>query len=265
MAEAYTSVSDDLYGLYYNPAGMTNIKREFTCMYYQQSDANISYGLIGYGQNIKNIGVLASSLLFYDAGKIEWQDSIGNISNFNLQRDYLFTLGFCRETFKNVYLGINTKYYYSTMIEKYSATAYAIDTGILYKTPIKRLSVGTVLQNTGTPIKYISYSDPMPTTIRFGIAYKLKLPKNSDLTVAFDILKPNDNIIKKNAGIEYFLNNTIALRGGYKFGYDLENYSMGFGLKLTFFEIDYSVITKRNFDSVHILSFTLQDLNFKNK
>jgi len=263
MGEAYASVSDDLYGLYYNPAGMKNLKREFTCMYFQQSDSNISYGLIGFGQNINNIGVFAGSLLFYDAGKIEWQNTSGNISTLSVQRDYLFTLGYSRETFKNLNLGINTKYYSSTMIEKYNATAYALDFGLLYQTNIKGLSVGAVLQNKGTPLKYISESDPMPTTLRSGIAYKLKLPKNSDLILAIDILKPNDSDIKKNIGIEYFLGNTIALRGGYKFNYDLENYSLGFGLKLSFFQIDYGIISRKNFDSVHILSFSLKDLSFK--
>lgn len=258
MGEAFAAVSGDLYCLHYNPAGLYDLKREFTCMYFQESDVSFNYGQIGYGQKLNNDEVLAGSLLMYDAGKIEWDDGSGQVSKLSIQRDYLYTAGYSRKITDDFALGLNAKLYSSTLLERYNATAYGLDIGGLYSTPVKGLTLGAVLQNIGTPIKYLETSDPMPTTFRAGAAYEMKLQQKTRLTVAMDVVKPNDSDTKENVGIECLYNNFFALRAGYKLGYDLENYSYGIGFKWQATQIDYGMISRKDLNFIHVVSLTLK-------
>ncbi|MFH1540297.1 MAG: PorV/PorQ family protein [Elusimicrobiota bacterium] len=257
MGEAFVAISDDLYGLHYNPAGMVNLKRDFTATYFQEPDIGFNYGLFGYGQSFKKLGVLAGSVYMYDAGTIDWEDENGNASKLNVQRDYLFTFGYSKEILEDFSVGINTKLFSSTIIEKYHATAYGMDIGGFYSTPINGLTTGIVMQNIGTPIKYIKKADPMPTTFRAGIAYRLSMPRKSKLTVDLDVVKPNDSDTKENVGFDYWVNDLLSVRGGYKFGYDLESYSLGFGIKLSAIQIDYGIVSRKDLGFLHVVSVSL--------
>ncbi|OGS47238.1 MAG: hypothetical protein A2539_10640 [Elusimicrobia bacterium RIFOXYD2_FULL_34_15] len=245
MGEAFTAVSDDIYALHYNPAGLVKIEKEFSAIYYKDQTVNFNYGLLAYGQSFNKIGVLAGSLFVYDSGKIEFEDDSGNLQSFNMQRDYLYTLGFARNIVKSLSLGVNLRLYSSTIIEQYNAKAYSMDIGTLCDTPVKGLSFGVVMQNMGTPMKYIEEKDPLPATLRIGTAYRFQLNDGHKFIVSADIVKPNDSDIKKNFGTEFSIKDLIYLRAGYKMGYDLEKYSFGVGIRLSEFRIDYGAILQK--------------------
>ncbi|MFH0948467.1 MAG: PorV/PorQ family protein [Elusimicrobiota bacterium] len=260
MGEAFVAISDDLYGLHYNPAGMVNLKRDFTATYFQEPDIGFNYGLFGYGRSVKNLGVFAGSVYMYDAGKIDWEDENGNASKLNIQRDYLFTFGYSKEIIRDFSAGINTKLFTSTIIEKYHATAYGMDIGGLYNTPINGLTTGIVMQNIGTPIKYIETADPMPTTFRAGMAYRLTMPRKSKLTVDLDVVKPNDSDTKENVGFDYWVGELLSVRCGYKLGYDLESYSIGLGIRWAAIQIDYGMVARKNLGFLHVVSISLLEM-----
>jgi long-subunit fatty acid transport protein len=46
-----------------------------------------------------------------------------------------------------------------------------------------------------------------------------------------DALHPSDNTERLNVGTEYWIQNILALRAGYKFNYDEEGWTLGMGLK----------------------------------
>jgi len=245
MGEAFVAISDDIYALHYNPAGLVKLKREFSTIYYRDHTVNLNYGLIGYGQSFRGIGTLAGSLFVYDAGKIEFENESGNLLSLDTQRDYLYTLGIARNIFDSLSLGVNMRLYSSTIIEEYHTSVYCMDIGTLYKTPINNLSLGFVMQNIGTPIKYEEEKDPLPKTLRFGTAYKLKFSENYLFIVSADMVKPNDSDVKKNFGIECSVRDFLYLRAGYKMGYDLDKYSFGIGLRWSGFQIDYGAVLQK--------------------
>src|SRR3989339_324248 len=247
MGEASAAVSDDIYALHYNPAGLVKGKQEFGISYFKDPTTLLKYTFIGYGQTFKGFGALANSLYFYDAGKVVFEDEDGYIQSMDFQRDYLYTVGFARKAFKNLALGINLKLYSSTMRELYFAESYAMDLGAIYATPLKGVSLGAVLQNLGPPIKYIEEKYPLPKIIRAGIAYKLSIPtKNKSasnkFTISADIVKSSDNVIRENFGAECSLKDVVFLRAGYKKGYNLQDYSFGVGLRWYGFQVDYGAI-----------------------
>jgi len=249
MGEAFVAVADDIYALHYNPAGLVKINKEFSAIYYKDQTVDFSYGLIGYGQSLKKIGTLAGSLFVYDAGKISYEDEQGNLATFNVQQDYLYTLGFARKLTKDLSLGTNFKTYISELKNGYyKANSFCFDMGGLYNTPVKGFSIGAVLQNVGTAIKYtkMEEKDPLPKTIRFGTAYRFQPLKGYKFTLSADIVKPNDNDLRKNFGMECSVRDLLYLRAGYKIGYDfVGNYSFGIGLRLSEVQIDYGAVIQK--------------------
>lgn len=59
----------------------------------------------------------------------------------------------------------------------------------------------------------------------------MDLGENHRLTVSATAIHPRDYSERLHLGAEYWLFNTFALRGGYKFNYDQEGLSAGIGIK----------------------------------
>ncbi|HAM38551.1 MAG TPA: hypothetical protein DCP53_04045 [Elusimicrobia bacterium] len=268
MGEAFTAVSDDIYALHYNPAGLVKLNQELGGMYFKDEERNCKYLLVGYGQSFPGIGTLANSLYFYDAGKIVFEDEEENIQTLDFQKDYLYTLGFARKAAKDFSLGINLKLYSSTMRELYFAESYCLDVGAIYDTPLKGLSVGAVLQNLGSPIQYTEEQYPLPNTARFGATYKLMLNtkrlEGNVFTISADVVKSSDSVFRQNFGVECGIKDMLFFRAGYKMGYDNEDYSFGVGLRWYGFQADYGAIM-RDLLAMNPISFSWRKTEKKEK
>jgi hypothetical protein len=103
----------------------------------------------------------------------------------------------------------------------------------------------------------------MPMLLVLGAAYDIleSSPENPHrLTIAADYVKPNDGPDKVNVGLEYFAFSNIYLRGGYRFNYDEESYTFGFGAQYSvsddlLLKADYAYAKVGRFNSVSM--FTL--------
>jgi hypothetical protein len=122
----------------------------------------------------------------------------------------------------------------------------------------QRLSLGATLQNIGTGIKYKSEVDPMPTTWRCGMAYTVPINQEQKGLVALDVVKANDQDYRYNLGMEYWIADTVALRLGYKYGYDLESITAGCGFHWQIFEMDYAFGLVKDLNSTHKISLSLK-------
>jgi long-subunit fatty acid transport protein len=249
MAEAYTALSGDINCLYYNPAGLTYLNRKQASLTYQRGIAGDEFGIVNFG--LPKVGeTFAVSLIYYTIGDIELLDDSGNLRTVDkAQEDYLVTLSYSRHLNTNFSLGLSGKFLDSTLIEDFSANAFAIDFGVLYN--LRNFSFGFAVQNIGTKLNYGNKGDSLPMNTRVGISYHF-----NNLTLGLDIIKPNDDNIKENIGIEYVVKNLLSLRAGYKFGYDLESLTFGFGFNLKDFNIDYGITKIEVLDITHKVSLT---------
>ncbi len=99
---------------------------------------------------------------------------------------------------KDLGFGLNTKFIYSALTKGITSTgeqtdgvavSYAVDAGLLYKTPFaKGLSLAFVMQNIGPAVFYVdqAQADPIPFTWKVGMAYELVHTPNHKLTIAAD-------------------------------------------------------------------------------
>lgn len=259
MGEAFVAVSDDANSIYYNPAGLTRIKtKEITTMYLRGL-VDENYLFLGYAGSIKipflGTTYFGPGLLYYDGGRIELNYLDGTSEVRRAQED--FVLNFCcgRKIIKTLSCGINAKFILSRLVQKYTALGVGLDLGLLYNTPIKGVTAGFVIQNIGTRLIYKTEGVPLQMNIKFGLAYE-RCFKFGTLIAAADLVKPDENTLRQNIGVEFLYRNMFAVRAGYKFGYDLDRLTLGFGLKYKIFTLDYAFSLMTRLNPAHRISLT---------
>jgi hypothetical protein len=277
MGEAFVALADDVNALNFNPAGLVQIKRHEISVMYLDSLVDTWFGFIGYAYPIggkvekqrgrrvtsikarRNRGTIALGVSSLQAGKMILEPE-GN--TVRAQEDYLANLGFgyiiwrseekvekikrraraIGEMRNEVSLGLGVKLVYSTLVEKYSAMAYAVDVGALGKFIVgkNKLQLGVTGQNLGTKIKFEEEGDTLPLTVRAGAAYQMSFKQEHMLTVSGEAVKPNDGDFRGSGGMEYWYREIFALRAGYRLGYDLDSFTCGVGFIWNNFQLDYS-------------------------
>ncbi|MDP3862547.1 MAG: PorV/PorQ family protein, partial [Phaeovulum sp.] len=127
--------------------------------------------------------------------------------------------------------GVGVKYV-KEGIDIYTVDNILFDGGILYYTGMGSLRIAATIQNFGVDAQYINDPFKMPALLRLGVAGEIIGAENSDyrVTALIEALHPNDADEKLNTGLEISWLEIVSLRLGYKFFYDEESYSIGFGV-----------------------------------
>lgn len=276
MGEAYSSVARGADGMFWNPAammrisglsaGVSHVNYIFDTGHF---GAAISYapGSFAFGLTLMNV----------DYGNIEVTDvaHLGYLSDGNYNPGLtgeiiqpgamVVGLGVAQRLTSKFSYGLNMKYVREDMVVA-DQSLVMWDMGILYETGFRSITLAATMRNFGPQVEYFDYSYPLPQTLNIGISTDLiggndALLINNQwhrILVAFDIVQPRDYEQQYNAGIEYIFMNLLAFRTGYKINYDTEGLTLGGGIKIKGFSVDYSYNTFGKFLSdVHRFSFSI--------
>lgn len=255
MAGAYVGLANDINAILYNPAGLSFLQRKEATFMYLSSFQDISYSFIGYGQPIKNLGIMGFGITRLDSGKIKKtnEDSQGNYvettGNFS-EQDYSINLGFGKAILnKKLMLGLAIKGI-NQEIDKFQVFGWAVDFGVLVKIFNEKIQLGTSILNLGTDIK----NNPLPSSTKIGISV---FPINN-FTFSQETKIPIDaSEITYSVGIEYVLFDIVGLRAGYQSGQVVgEGITAGIGLKINNMGMDYSYMPYGELGLSHRLSLT---------
>ncbi len=272
MGEAYSAIADDATAGYYNPAGLAyqdpNRKNlQFMHQNWLPSLADdMYYEYLGYSQYAEGWGNFAINLIYFNMGtqyrtSEHSPDIIGTFHSF----DVYLTGSYGATITPNFALGLTLKGIYSKLSDqgqgaekgKGIGTSFAFDFGSMWRTPVRGLTLSSVIHNLGPKISYIdvTQADPLPLNWVFGAAY---IPVDSDfnkLTFVLDIYKPlvrrsgspveslwkgwydEDNEFEQidfKVGTEYVYNNFMALRAGYSYDKDGHLKTPTFGVGVIF-------------------------------
>ncbi len=251
MGEAFSAVADDVNAIYWNPAGLMQIRGKEGTFMHSEWLYDLKYEFLAYCQPTQK-GVNAFSITYLRMGDMEGRDKDENpLGDFGAY-DYALSMAYAIPANNNLYTGITGKIIHQK-IEKESAKAIALDIGILYLEPAKQgLKLAAVLQNLGTKLKFVQEDESLPLTYKFGAAYN----KNK-LTLAGDLTKPQDNDARANIGVEYLHTQNLAFRLGYNSQNDLDKgWTLGAGFKSNSIQFDYGFIPYGELDNAHRFSLT---------
>ncbi len=264
MGSAFVATANDVTSLYYNPAGASRMESGGAYFSHSRWFADITYNWAAGLVNLGDMGVVGLSLTYLDYGDLEvttLNEPDGTGEFFN-PYDLCFALSYAYNLTDRFSVGGNVKYI-NQKIYNTTASAVAMDLGVLFISDIYGLRIGASISNFGTDMKldgkdlYVQHdinsqiygnndqvlaklnteSYPLPLTFRIGLAMDLINSESHRITVGADALHPNDNAESVNVGAEYCFMNLISLRGGYKSLFldnTEEGLTLGFGLQYMF-------------------------------
>lgn len=151
---------------------------------------------------------------------------------------------------------------YSMEQRQWKLNHWGLDIGAYYKTGFKDLALAVAFLNYSTDMHYWREAFQMPLVLKMGLAMDvLKLFGDDDrtkLNMVVDALHPIDYKERVHLGAEFVYLNLVALRAGYQFNHDVENFSAGFGLLFNIQGIggslDYAYTNADYFDNVNRFS-----------
>jgi len=265
LGEAYTVWATGAEAMFWNPAGLARVDNmEFSTTYVNWLfDAR--QGAFSYALEIPRFGAVGLQIQYVDFGEFEETSNerpyINNPDNPGITGrtfqpySYLIGISYARYLTDRFSLGLSMKYAHESLFNGQRVTAQVsqgvfeevktwangllFDFGIRYNTGFRSVYIGSAVQNFGGDVKYAKESNPVPLLFRFGIGANLFGAEglvrsglnDNRLSVATDIFHPNDYAQQVHVGVEYEYGDLLALRGGYKFNYDFDGFTFGFGLK----------------------------------
>ena len=253
MAEAYTAVGGEVGVLHYNPASLISLPGREASFIYQRGLADDSFMSLLYGQPTP-FGVFAGAFSYYTVGDIDLIDLDGNEWTAKAEQDFVIVAGFAREVLENWPMGINLKLVSSRLVEVESGTAFAVDLGSLYYTPIEGLAGGLAIRNLGTNLKFLDESDSLPLTISVGAAYQKPFGSQKILlSVDFPFLVYEQKVTP-SVGFEFDWREMVQGRIGYKFNIDDTGLALGMGFTYQNYFINYAFGLADRLENAHRVS-----------
>ena len=261
MGGAFGAVADDTNAINYNPASLTRIEKKEASATYLKYFEDVNAGFIGYTGIVAEKHYVGAGLTYLQVTDIEKRDlnetSLGDFG----ATDMALSLSYARKDIankllENLSIGGNLKFI-NQNIDNETAFAVALDISAYYPAD-EKLSLAINIQNISNGIKFVDESDPLPLNIKVGAAYKLI----KDLTVACDLDEYIiDNKLYASIGAEYWVKDVLALRSGYRFGYDTDSLGgivglgVGAGFRFWGLTLDYAFVPFGDLGDTHRISF----------
>ncbi|RKY54911.1 MAG: hypothetical protein DRP96_13185 [Candidatus Neomarinimicrobiota bacterium] len=261
LGGAFTAVANDVSALYWNPAGITQIQSVSISAVYTEWLANTRheyFGVVVPFGNALSWGINVTILDYVDEQPVRTIALPEGTGEYWSASDLALSTTIAARITDRFSFGMSAKYI-RMQIWNESASAAALDFGVLYKSQLKGLTLGTSISNFGTTMQldgrdlvraydadkqnysndqlnvmYKMESYPLPLLFRFGIAYKISINARNYLAISTDLNHPANNVESVNVGVEYCLMNMFYLRTGYESLYDNDSengLTYGFGLE----------------------------------
>jgi hypothetical protein len=279
--------------MFWNPAGVAlHDEKAQVSFTYNSWIGGLTQNAVAASYNMENIGTLGIGVMTFGMSGIPADRDVypGNAVLQGLQidqatsdtydyMDMLAQVTYSTYVMNRLALGASVKFIHEK-IDDQAATAIGFDLGSVYNIGLLDWNIGARVSNLGSDMKFYDYPSPIPLTFAMGTSMVPVRIGSSSVMVAVDLVKPQDGQQYYYSGLEYNYNNTIFLRGGWKFNYSylglagdgidegttlrqgvqtsLEKGSLGAGVRVPMAEymlaLDYSYTVFTSFSDVHRLT-----------
>lgn len=258
MAGAYTAQAGDASAPFWNPAGIVQVARNEVFFAHTEWWASIRLSHAAVVHSMEDVGSFGASLTILSMDRMEITTELepeGTGQFFDAQ-DMMLGLSFARRLTDDFSAGVTVKYI-GQRIWNETAGGFAFDVGTQYRIGFQDLTIAMSMTNFGsdlrydgidlnrryderpgqlnnrlTPARLASEDYPLPLHFQVGLSMTVVTLDEASLLLAADVTHPNDNDERLNAGMEVRFQEYLALRGGYRFGYDTEGLTVGAGVAM---------------------------------
>lgn len=256
MGNALTGAADDADAVFFNIAGISQIEKEIVSTAYCNYLMGDHGGVVTYVRPVKDrltAAIFSQFLTIGDIEKTTESDTgiyTGTHGTFG-SSDVLVGFGLGYKVSDAIRLGFSGKFLHESIDDK-SASAIALDIGLLHQTTNENIKVGIAVKNLGKQLTYFTeseYDEGLPTTITAGVSIKAR----EFMLINADINKPSNGEIFLNVGVEGNYKDRLYIRGGYDSrAYDweaggdgiLSGFTTGFGVNWKKYRFDYSFVSQ---------------------
>ncbi len=297
LGGAYVAMADDIFSMYWNPAGVARLTRKSAGASYKNYIAGLNHNYVGLVLPLGETSGLGFHVIFMSTDPIEITtiEQPRGTGTFYGYSNLAIGASYARWMTDRLTLGATVKFLRESIYRE-SANGLAFDIGSLFDTGILGIRLGMSLSNFGgsmrldgpdidaivdtdtrnegnrtTPSRLRTLDWSLPLIFRMGVRLDLlgglnphfKNERNR-LTAAVAINDPLDNNLRTNYGLEYEWNRLITLRAGYYGNYDTNTLGLTLGSGLNFnlggklFIIDYAYQDFGILESVHQYSLKLE-------
>jgi len=252
MGDIGVAVTSSLYGVYFNPAVIADIKETWVGFMHHENIFDSRREFVGVATPLFG-GAVSVGLDYFKIGSIESREGPTEqpLGTFDA-RDILVYGAVAVPVSKRLSMGGTVKYA-AERIESQTASALLVDLGARFR-PMENVSIGFVGRNIGSSPKFETEKFDVPVTIAGGIDLEVK-----NMTAGIEVSKPKNDDVKVNLGLERYIMEFVSLRAGYKVGYDEENMTFGVGFAKSIWRVDYAFVPfKSGLGTNHRFALTVQ-------
>jgi hypothetical protein len=261
MGGAFVAVANDVTAAYWNPGGLSRLSGNEFSVTHAKWLVGTNLNWLGFVYKIDDDNAVAVSVNQLDYGTEDITTALepmGTGEQWDAQ-DISVGLSYARNLTDRFSIGGTFKYI-QQKIWMESASSYALDLGLLFKTQYDGLRIGMNIANFGTEMKLDGEnllvavdvdqshtgnnetiasalktdSWPLPLMFTVGLALDPVTTENWNWTIATDAVYPNNQTTYLNLGTELMWNKILSLRVGYNslFKEDAEqNLTAGIGVQ----------------------------------
>jgi len=235
MGDAFTAIANDVTAIFFNPAGLTHIKNiDFSFNHTNWIvNSKLLSGAIGFPLGKRS--VLGISIVRFTSEKFEETTIFEpeGTGRFIQAGDIAIGTAYALRLTDRLSFGIKGQYI-EEFIDKDKAKGIAFDFSTFYLSGFRDLSLAMVMKNFGPDAKFLTKKFKLPLYFNINSAMSIIGEQGSpvQLLVSAESAFATDYRDRYHVGSELWIADMIALRGGYKFFYDTEDWTIGMGLKL---------------------------------
>lgn len=274
MGEAYSSVSQDAYAAWWNPAGLASVETPEVCATYNASFESVSHQYVSFAYPLSYGSTLGFNVSRMSVAPFQGYDAVGYKTKQVDSADTAFGAAYGRTLLKDEIerpvfnVGANLKGI-SERLDNASANTFALDLGAVYylrpanywkkAAAAQEFAIGLSVRNLGPGLKFDKLSFPLPLSSTLGASWTTHPGGAHTLTLALDQTISNDEKYVVNVGAEYFMFQILSFRAGYRSGQAMgSGIRAGVGFRLSFMDLDYSMSPFGDLGSVHKLGVSMR-------
>lgn len=243
---ASNAIEGEAGALFQNPAGIAKLAGQGDVMFAQNSwIADITQNAFAGIYRVEGLGVFGLSWVSMDHGDIYRTTinkdplSVGFSETGKVNTDEsVISLAYARDITDRFTIGGQAKRVAQTLADT-RTDGIAFDLGLLYYTGYRGSHLSMSIRNFSKEVQYIDQSSQMPLTFKVGLSLDLlqmgvpQMGEGNGLILHSEISHPRDSPEKVDIGIEYWLQDLVALRVGTGMNYDENNLGAGVGINLS--------------------------------
>ena len=260
MGEAGVAWADDAYGLYFNPSGIARNGRSEVGFFHNTLFEDLQYNYIGYVQPIGTNAALGVNALYVDLGEIDRTTIASGVANQILGRsdgsDIAGSITYARALSRFLDVGASVKIVHEKL-DRFSATAGAVDLGLKWYQPLQGLTVGLSIANLGSRLQFVREREELPITLRLGLGYR---SPGGRYGLTSDVVWVKDQDVEAKVGGEvWVLPKQFAVRAGFNSANDVgSGFTAGAAFHWNDIAVDYAYVPFGEVGDQNLVSLTYQ-------